>query len=1081
MSFTHLEVHSNLTLLGATPSPDALAARAASEGMTHLALTDTNALYAAVAFAKACKKASIQPIIGMAVNLQRPANGPLSLASSDAGPGRLVLLAKDAAGYRSLCRLSTLIQGRPDHEAVAETGLAWEQIAAHRAGLICLSGGRQGWVDRFLEAGEPGAAHAFAARLAGTFDEDACLALEMDGPQDAARAAELAGLARRLGMPLVAVRPVYCLAPDDAPRLRLLAAIRANRPLDAAPEVEEAIDGEDDADAEPVMWRDSSVGEAARPGYAARPAVPVGQEDTPRHWLTEAEMAPRYVGYGHAIRATAEIAARCGPALPDGRPLWPSLVLPRGQTPAEGLAELARAGLSERYPENPPVARLEKELASIGHHGFAPLFLVVADIVRFARGHGVPVSTRGSVANSLVAYCSGITTVDPIEHDLLFERFLNPARRDPPDIDLDFCSARRDEVLRYVRDHYGPDHVAMVCTISTMRPQSAVREVGKAYGLDDGAIGRLAGMMPGRWHPDPRRRDERTVDDILPEIKDAREREVAKAAWDLVGTPDHISIHPGGVVISPGPMTDIAPLQWTPKGFLVTQYEHGDVAAIGLPKLDLLGIRALTVLADAAEMVRANRDPNFELSVIPLDDEPTGDLISRAETIGVFQCESEGAQRTLRKLKARHVRDLAIANAFFKPGPAMGGQADVFVKRYRGEQQTTYLHPALAPILGRTKGVLIFQEQVLRIATEVAGLSWEQADHLRRGMSHFGRHEIAALQEQFVQGCSRPAPEGPGMSPATAEQLWEQILPFSGYGFNQGHATAYADVSYRCAYLKTHYPAEFLAARLQDWGGFHHPAIYMSEAVRLGVAVRPPHVNFSGTKFTLVPAQKPGFSERAGFLGELYMGLGQVRDLRNSAAAAIAAGRARGPYLDLRDLLSRVELQPKELDHLIRCGALDGLGDTAGRSELLAEAELLRRRGGIHQLSFDFARPQPPPEPLARRWEWEQELLGLPVSALADPLALVRGDLPPHAPLAEVVASRSKLLLTAGVRLPGWTGGPGFFLGDGERFVFVHVPKGLRSPAPWKPVLVSGRWTADEYGVAWLQAAQVSPAADRKK
>ncbi len=348
--------------------------------------------------------------------------------------------------------------------------------------------------------------------------------------------------------------------------------------------------------------------------------------------------------------------------------------------------------------------------------------------------------------------------------------------------------------------------------------------------------------------------------------------------------------------------------------------------------------------------------------------------------------------------------------------------ADVFVKRYRGEQETRFLHPALGPILGPTKGVLIFQEQVLRIATEVAGLSWEQADHLRRGMSHFGRHEIAALQEQFVQGCTRPAPGGPGMTPATAEQLWEQILPFSGYGFNQGHATAYADVSYRCAYMKAHYPAEFLAARLQDWGGFHHPAIYMSEAVRLGIPVRPPHVNYSGTKFTLAVErpgyaekpgfsekpgflgaqptreEKPGFSQKPGFLGALYMGLGQVRDLRDSAAEAIAAERTRaggrGPYADLRDLLARVDLQPKELDHLIRCGALDGLGEAGSRSELLAEAELLRRRGGIEQLAFDFARPQPPAETMARRWEWEQELLGLPVSALGDPLALVRDRAP---------------------------------------------------------------------------------------
>jgi hypothetical protein len=356
----------------------------------------------------------------------------------------------------------------------------------------------------------------------------------------------------------------------------------------------------------------------------------------------------------------------------------------------------------------------------------------------------------------------------------------------------------------------------------------------------------------------------------------------------------------------------------------------------------------------------------------------------------------------------------------------------------------------------------------LRIATEVAGLTWAQADHLRRGMSHFGRHEIAALQEQFVAGCLRPAPDGPGMTPSQAGKLWEQILPFAGYGFNQGHATAYADVSYRCAYLKAHFPAEFLAARLQDHGGFYHPAVYMAEATRLGIPIHPPHVNQSGVKFTLVK-QKPGF------LGALYMGLGQVRDLRNNAAAAIAAERVNGLYSDLRDLLSRVDLQPKEVEHLIKCGALDGLGAATSRNALLAEFDLLRRRGGTAQLAFDFARPEARDEGPALRWAWEQELLGLPVSALGDPLALVRPTLPPYVPLRGVVTTRNKPVLTAGVRLPGWTGGPGFFLSDGERFVFVHAPKGLRSMAHWKPILVSGRWTVDEFGVAWLQATQIRP------
>ena len=627
------------------------------------------------------------------------------------------------------------------------------------------------------------------------------------------------------------------------------------------------------------------------------------------------------------------------------------------------------------------------------------------------------------MANSLVAYCAGITTVDPIEHGLLFERFLNPARANPPDIDLDFCSRRRDEVLRYVRDTYGPDRVALIGTVSTLRAQSAVRETGKVMGLPDARISHLVSLLPHNWHPDPRRRDKRTMDDVLAALDDPAEREVVRAAYGLVGQPDHLSVHPGGVVITPGPLTDVLPVQWAPKGFLITQFEHGDVEALGLPKMDLLGIRALTVLADAAELARRRHDPAFRLADIPLDDPATAALIERAETIGVFQCESDGAQRTLRKLKARTVADLAIANAFFKPGPAMGGMAAAFVRRYRGEEAVAYLHPALKPILGPTKGVLIFQEQILRLAREIAGLTWAQADQLRRGMSHFGADQMTAIREQFIQGCLRPPPEGPGFTLNQANTLWEQVMPFAGYGFNQGHATAYADVSFRSAYLKAHYPAEFLCARLADHGGFHHPAIYMAEAVRLGFVVRPPHVNFSGEAFNLriserlhAPAvrclriNEPANRRRFALsldspFATLFMGLGQVRDLRHAAIAGILGERERTAFTGVRDLLRRVDLRPKEIDHLIRCGALDGLAES--RAALLVEAGQISR-GSAEQMTFDFASADVPPETLRQRWDWETELLGLPVSAFADPLALVRERLPAHMPLAELADSRGR-------------------------------------------------------------------------
>ncbi|MEJ2209425.1 MAG: PHP domain-containing protein [Anaerolineae bacterium] len=628
--WTHLEVHSHYSLLGATPPVDELARRAAADGLPSLALTDTDALYGAVAFARACHLEGIRPIVGMAASVAPPAGSMAATVSRGAGggrPGRLVLLATGPAGYRSLCRLSSLLQAHPDREARLDRGLDWAALEAHRQGLLCLGGGRAGWTERLLRAGDSDGARRYAARLAEVYGDGAYLALEIHHPQDRAVAAEMVDLGQRLGMSSAAVQPVYCLEAHETPRLRLLAAIGQNLRLEEVPSL--ALPGGRDA-----VGREPS---ATDRGLAA---------DV--HWLSPDEVAQRFAGLEQALEVAAEVAARCGPVLPDGQPIWPDLRLPDGQQPDQALAKLARDGLTRRFgpPHRAPSGageRLDHELAAIAHHGYAPLFLVVADIARFARGAGIPINTRGSVANSLVAYCAGITDVDPLAHDLLFERFLTPSRADLPDIDLDFCSRRRDEVLAYVRRTYGPEHVALVSTISTLQPRGAVRETAKAHGLDEAQIKRLVAMLPRRWHPDPRRRDRRTVDDVLAELPDEAQRRIIRQAYDLVGQPHHLSVHPGGVVITPGPLTDVVPLQWAPKGFVITQYDHGDVEAIGLPKLDLLGIRALTVLADAEALVRRHHDPEFRLDKVPLDDGATADLLARAETVGVFQCESVGA------------------------------------------------------------------------------------------------------------------------------------------------------------------------------------------------------------------------------------------------------------------------------------------------------------------------------------------------------------------------------------------------------------------------------------------------------
>ena len=1025
-NFTHLEVHSHYTILGATPSPTALVARAKADGMSHLALTDTNALYGAVAFDKACQASDIQPILGLTLSVASPA-GDVNLVDT-ALPGQLVLLATGPAGYRSLCRLSSLLQGAPDRQARLARGLGWDELKEYNQGLICLSGGREGWIQRFIRGGHLQAAKRYAAKLGGIFGENAYLSLEIHDPQDTGLAQEVVDLGRRFGLPAVAVQPIFYLELEEEANLRLLQAIDRNSRL-------EQISG--------------NFGD--------------------RGWRSPQEVADRFSDFPETLDQAGQIAARCQPALPGGRPIWPVLKMPPGQTADEALATSAAKGLERLFGQPPDDVnlRLQTELAAISRSGYASLFLIVADIVRYARQIEVPVSTRGSVANSLVAYCTGITTVDPIANDLLFERFLNPARANPPDIDLDFCSRRRDEVLAYVRQTYGPEQVALVATVSTLRPKSALRETAKAYGLHEKEIGQLAKRLPRGWHPDPRRRSKRTIQDLAGELTDPRQRRVVLAAGQIVGQPHHLSIHPGGLVITPGPLTDFVPVQWAPKGFLTTQFGHQDIEAIGLPKLDLLGIRALTVLADTADLVRQHHQPDFHLDQIPMEDELTGDCLEQGDTIGVFQCESAGARRTLRQLKARKVFDLAVANAFFKPGPATGGMAQRFIRRYRGEETTSYLHPALEPILASTKGVLLFQEQILRVATEIAGLSWAQADHLRRGMSKFQAGEMAAMQAQFIDGCLRPAPEGPGFSAEQAQTLWEQVLAFAGFGFNRGHATAYADVSYRSAYLKTHWPAAFFCARLADWGGFHHPAIYIAEAVRLGIPVNPPHINHSDKAFTLSYEASNGGS----ISPTLWMGLGQVRDLRRSSVLAIIADREERPFEDFLDLARRVPLQMKELQHLIQCGALDGLGPS--RAALLADAGSFNRAGSGSQISFSFIQKETDQESPAQRLAWERHILGQPVSV--HPLDLIENPPSQLTPLVELAGNPGRPLTVAGVRLPGWTGGPGFYLGDGHTFIMVRDDDKLEKPAPWLPLRIQGRWLDDEWGVTWFQASKIEP------
>ena len=1012
--FTHLRVHSTYSLLEATAKIEDLVRKAVSEKFKRLALTDTNALYGAVVFAKACERAGIQPITGMTLNVD---SFGVAMPGEETRAGQLVLLATGPDGYRSLCKLTSLLQGTSNREHHLAQGLSWDDLRAHRKGLICLSGGRRGWLVRFLQTEQRKNAQHYAGRLAEIFGEHAFLSLEIRAPSDSALSQQIVEIGAGLGMRIIALQPIKATEVNDQSRLKLLAAIDQNCSL-----------------------RD--LEEKSLPDLA-----------TSLHWLSTAEVGRKFRQFPEALANVGWVAKRCQPALPSGEPIWPVLKLPAGMNAEQVLEKEAYQGLGANFGLDVVQSvrqRMQYELATIFQHGYAPLFLIVADIVRFAKEVDLPVSTRGSVANSLVAYCIGISMVDPVAHDLLFERFLNPARGDLPDIDLDFGSRRRDEVLDYVRRTYGEEKVALVATMNTLRPRSAVRETAKAYGLSESEVSQLARRVPRG------RRQEVTIEDLMKQVHKPRWREVLKAAFSIVGQPHHLSLHPGGIVITPTQLTDIVPVQWSSKGFLMTQYDHRDVEAIGLPKLDLLGIRALTVLSDAAALVRKHHLPEFRLEHIPYDDQKAGDLLAQGQSIGVFQCESTGAIRTLRRLGARSIRDLAVANAFFRPGPMMGGMAKTFVRRFRGEEQVEHVHPSLEPILGITRGVIIFQEQILRIAREIAGLTWEQADQLRRGIGRLSSNAMQDVEDVFIEGCQKGKPQ---LSRDQANKLWEHVRDFSGFGFNQGHATAYAHVSYRSAYMKAHWPAAFLCARLADHGGYHHPAVYIAEAIRLGISVRPPHVNVSTATFAL-----SWEDQKAQEKPTLWMGLQQVRDLRRSTISEIVGARKQRPFKDLRDLMQRVNLQTKEIMHLIQCGGLDRLGGE--RASLLAEAQQIKAADSEQQMAFSFAAPMVSHATRLQSMHWEITILGQPLSV--HPLDLVQYP-SDQVSLEELPNYHETKIATMGVRLPGRTGGDGFFLGDQNTFINA-VWDGVGSlPKPWTPIQARGSWIGDGMGSYWFQ------------
>jgi len=790
--FVHLRTHSYYSFLQGVASPEDLVQAAVRDGMESLAMTDYASMTGAVEFYRACHDSGIRPIIG----LELPVAPPTDIAAffergvsdrdSRVGDSKsraidpIVLLAEDMAGWRSLCRLSSAMEMRAT--SGYENALSLDKLAQEIAGLICLCGGKRGLVARPLQGGDQAAAGDYLARLRELFPGRLYMALENQEPGGVEILSRLVALADDLAIPVVATQDVHYITPGEEKTQRLVTAMRLNRPV---------ID---------------------LPAHAIAP---------PRsHFTTQTEMASRFVDYPAAIKATAEIAERCQLILPLGEHHFPEIPFAAGLSAMVVLRQKADEGASVRYGEITPEirSRLEHELRVIEESGYATIFLVMEEIIHYARESSILVSSRGSAASSLVAHCLGITDPDPLELNLYFERFLNPARSSPPDIDTDLCSRRRDEVIDFVYRRFGEDRVAMVCTINRFRRRSALREVAKVRGLEPKEIKILADQLPRRgWGaPDRITREERPYAELEKRFNSPVYQEIFADAEAILGIPRHLSIHPGGMVIAPGPITDLVPTQIASKGVVITQFDLESIEQMGLVKIDLLGIRGLTVLNDVGESIfesfEKKRSSGIDdessiigsqvasslgvLESIPEADEPTSATVRNGRTIGCFQIESPGMRATLKEIQASSKDDIMVALALYRPGPLTGGLKDAFVRRHLGQEEVKHLDPALGPILKDTYGVILYQEQVLRIAHELAGLSLADADLLRRAMSHFDPgKQMETLKEKFVTGAHdlNGVPEDVGI------RLWELMAAFSGYGFPKAHAASYAQVAWRSA------------------------------------------------------------------------------------------------------------------------------------------------------------------------------------------------------------------------------------------------------------------------------------------
>jgi DNA-directed DNA polymerase III PolC len=1062
--FVHLKCHSRYSFLRAVPAPQELiaaaadAARAAGDALPEalrggaVALTDTNGLYAAVPFYQAARTAGVRPILGAEIDFtfessdvklngqprdQSQANiGLTTQTPCNFAPGRpgaqgfsengraddadpdtprtafqfaehttrktetwpgpkLLLLACDATGYSNLCRLVT-------ERHITEQPVGLEKLALHRQGLLALYLPHAARNDA---GGSPD-----VGCLQEIFGPAFYLQAQRLAPGDGRALRETLRLGQELGVAVAATNNVHFLRPAEHLHHRVLNAIRTG----------------------------ALVSQLA-PAEITTPAA---------YFKSAAEMQRVFPDHPELLRATLDIAEQCNLQLELGKTIFPEFPVPAGESPFSYLWQLCFAGAQRRYQPLHPAAlrRLTHELEVINQLNLAPYFLLVWDIVEEARRRGIPAVARGSAASSIVTYCLGISRVCPLRWSFYFERFLNEQRGDLPDIDIDICGARRDELLDYVYQRWGREHVAMIGSFVTMHARMAVREVAKVYGVPPREVNRFTRRLPHR-----------PVREILEAIRTLPEcralpvqeepwRTILQVALRLDDFPRHLGIHPCGTVIAApasGGLTNLVPLEWARKGIVVTQYDMHAVEGVGLVKMDLLGQRGLTTMSLALRNIGraglqpvsagdteqshrrqacattachielskiSTRPPTIDFDAIPENDPAACAMIARGQTLGIFQVESPGMRGLLRTMQARTLEEVSLALALIRPGASEYGSKESFIKRIRGTEPVRYPHPCLEPILRDTLGICVYQEQVMQIAQAAGGMSLAESDLVRRASAKFADdRERERLRTKFLKAAGQLGLEG-----AARDASWQMVEKFAGFGFCKAHAATYADLSYRMAWLKAHYPAEFLAAMCSSGAGFYHVSAYVEEAKRLGIAVRLPSVNHSQVEYTTegvagvfrrgaFPDESPA-SEEAGYTvgphsTAIRIGLMQVRGLRAETMARIVHAREQdGSFRSLEDFLQRVTADQDEMEALIKCGALDEV--QTPRAALLWELHLTRppQAPGEALLFPDSAPPRP--ASLAaqgfvaadytreQRMRYEQELLEVCVSG--HPLDLVR-------------------------------------------------------------------------------------------